>query len=259
MVDYILSLSTWAGLLLSMLLTGAAGLVVYYGSYRAVASYHSKAILEPISSLFRVLGMLVSLMLSLAFAEVVVDINTIESAIERETAAIADIYHDLGFYGTGEALAIRPLLLVYAEAVVVDDWPALADDRLGEGAGQVRRQIAKNVLSLEPVNPVQEKLWHRILADVDRISDYRMLRLDNALEKPPIYLYVIMVGFLITTACFGAYPPQAPVVSLLTLYCLFVGFVLYLILALSDPFQGGLAVDTAAFDYLIEKIKADSG
>ena len=83
-------------------------------------------------------------------------------------------------------------------------------------------------MELQPATEVQKQLWYRILADLDEISDYRLIRLDNALATPPIYIYVIFFGFLVTMACFGAYRPQVPLVALLSLYTVFVGLVLYI-------------------------------
>jgi hypothetical protein len=82
-----------------------------------------------------------------------------------------------------------------------------------------------------------------------------MIRLDNALAEPPVYVLVIIFGFIVTTPCFGAYRPQAPVVALVLLYTVFVGLVLYLILTLSDPFQG-IGVQPTSFERLVETLQS---
>ncbi len=94
--------------------------------------------------------------------------------------------------------------------------------------------------------------------DVDVISDTRLLRLHNALAQPPVYLHVIIFGFLVTMACFGAYRPQAPLLVLVTLYTSFIGLVVYLILSLSDPFQGTIGVDPTNLEQLVEKLRSES-
>ena len=58
-------------------------------------------------------------------------------------------------------------------------------------------------------------------------------------------------------ACFGTYRPQVPLVALVSMYTLFVGLLLYLILALSDPFQGGMGVEPTTFEHLVEKMQAE--
>lgn len=88
------------------------------------------------------------------------------------------------------------------------------------------------------------------------MPEYRLIRLDNALAKPPVYIYIIIFGFLITMACFGAYRPQGPLVALVSFYTVFVGLVLYLILALSDPFQGGIGVEPTTFEHLLKMLRA---
>ena len=56
-------------------------------------------------------------------------------------------------------------------------------------------------------------------------------------------------------ACFGAYRPQPPPVGLVLLYTVFIGLALYLILTLSDPFQG-FGVEVTTFEKLVETLKA---
>ncbi len=258
MIDFLLSISTWFGITVSMLLATAAGLLVYGISHKLISRYARGELMEPTSSLFRVVGMLVSLMLSLAFAEVIVALRAVENAVEREAVAISDTFYDLQRFGIEKTRVTQAILVDYTQAVIDDDWPALANDELGEHAGALKRQLADSVWNLEPATPTEEKLWSQILTDIDVISDYRWIRLDNALAEPPVYIYAIIFGFLVTMACFGAYRPQVPLVALVSLYTVFIGLVLYLILAVSDPFRGGIVVDPTPFEHLIETLRAET-
>ena len=58
-------------------------------------------------------------------------------------------------------------------------------------------------------------------------------------------------------ACFGAYRPQPPLVVLVSLYTLFVGLVLFLILKLSDPFQGDIGIAPTVFEHLVETLQSE--
>ena len=256
MIEFLLSLSDWVGNLVSMVGTALVGLVVYVVSYKLILKYKSDELKDPASSLFRVIGMLVSLMLSLAFAEVVVDVRKIESAVEREAVAISDTFENLQWFGLEKTREIQTILIDYTQAVIEDDWPALANDKLGERAGVLKKQLTESVMDLEPTTSLQEKLLSKILADIDEISDHRLIRLDNALAKPPVYIKVVFFGFLVTMACFGVYRPQAPLVALVSLYAVFIGLILYLILALSDPFQGGFGADSTTFEHLVEAMRS---
>jgi len=257
MIDFLISLSTWAGCIVAMGLTAVTGFVVYLVSYRLILKYKREDMKEPTNNLFRVVGTLMSLMLALSFSEVIIEQRAIRNAIQHETVALSDIFAVLKLFDPEGTRDIQTNVVDYAQAVIDDDWPALADDRLGQRVGDLKTQLAKGVLNLKPVTPTQEKLVSFIIADIDALSDFRVVRLDSALAQPPVYVNVIMFGFLVTMACFGAYRPQAPIVALVFLYTVFVGLVLYLVLALSDPFQGGFGVAATPFEHLIETLQSE--
>ena len=94
------------------------------------------------------------------------------------------------------------------------------------------------------------------MADIDTLSDHRLIRLNHSMAKPPVYVLVIIFGFMVSMACFGAYQPHVPLITLVSLYTFFIGMVFYLILAMSDPFQGGTILDPTSFEYVIEAFES---
>jgi hypothetical protein len=56
--------------------------------------------------------------------------------------------------------------------------------------------------------------------------------------------------------CFGAYRPQAPLVVLVFFITLFVGLVVFLIVKLSDPFQGDIGIEPTVFEHLVETLQS---
>jgi hypothetical protein len=247
----------WIGCGIAMVSTTLLGLVVYAVSYNFNEKYKKVELKDPITSLFRMVGILVSLMLSLAFGEVITEWQAIKSAINQESVAITDTYINLGYFDSEDTREIRAVLIDYAQAVIDDDWPAMANDRLGQRASALKRQFTEKVMELKPANSIQKEIRSGIIADVDKLSDHRLLRLNHSMAKPPVYIIVIIFGFIVSMACFGAYQPNVPLITLVSLFTFFIGMVFYLILAMSDPFQGETSVDPAPFEYLIEAL--DSG
>jgi hypothetical protein len=63
-------------------------------------------------------------------------------------------------------------------------------------------------------------------------------------------VHVLIFGVIVTMTFFGAYRPQAPLVMLVFSISLFVGLALFLIVKLSDPFQGDIGTDPTVFERL---------
>ena len=257
MVDFLLSLPTWLGCSVAMVTTTGAGLVVYLVFVKFISKYKSYDLKDAINNVFRVVGLLVSLMLALTFSEVISELKTIRRAVQHEAVAISDVFKALKLFDTDKTRELRGTLIEYSKAVINDEWLTLADDNLSQRVEALRKQVVKAVVNLKPVNSDQKMLRSLIVADLDSLSDYRVIRLNGAQATPPFFMYIIIFGFLVTMACFGAYPPQTPLVVLILFYTVFIGLVLYLILQLSDPFQGDIGVSARPFEYLVETLQSE--
>ena len=259
MVESLFDRSELAAALVTIGATTALGLLTYLVSAWLVHRSQAANLKEPTSSLFRVVGMIVGLMLSLAFADVVLQVKEIENAVQREAAAIKRLHGDLMSFGVEETGNSRASLIAYTQSIIEDEWRELADDRLSDRTEDLHTALSREVMSLEPATKLQEILWGRILANVSALTDHRLDRLESALAKPPAFIYVVMLGFIVTMACFGAYRPQASIIALLGMYTLYIGFVLYLVLAMSDPFQGATSVDPTVLERLVVKLQSIQG
>ena len=78
--------------------------MVYFVSYKLISKYQRDELKDPTSSLFRVVGLLVSLMLSLAFSEVIAEVRVIRTAVEREAVAISDTFTNLELFDNAQAI-----------------------------------------------------------------------------------------------------------------------------------------------------------
>ena len=258
MIDLLLAMPTILGAVTFMAITTLVGLAVYFLSFRCVAYNRSedqlKEVKEATSNLFRVVGWLISLFLSLTFADVYRELIAIENASEAEAAAIMDTHDNLSRV---EATKARDLLIEYTRAVINDDWPALANDRLSPRTGELLSALKTEIFELPANNLREETIRARILQDMDVVSDLRLLRQQKAQSNPPYILIVVLVGYLVTMAYFGVYRPRSSLLVLVTFYTLLVGIVLYLILAMSAPFQSGFGISPAPFEYVIESVEKD--
>jgi hypothetical protein len=259
MIEALLSLPTILGCFVFTGLTTAIGLTVYFVTFRLHTRRQTddamKEIGQAIGNLFRVVGWLFTLLLSLTFTDVVSELAVTETALQAEATAISDTYHNMRRLGLEETTAIQTLLVDYTQAIIDDDWPALAHDRLSERADASLRQLEDAVLDIKTTNAMQETLLSRVIADMDMISDYRLTRLQQAREQPSVVLVVVFSGYLVTMVYFGIYQPRRILLGFLSFYTVFVGVVIYLILAMSDPFQGAMTIASGPLEYVIESMR----
>ena len=109
MIESLVSLPVVFGSLVFMAFAVAIGLPSYFVSHKLISRFQTSDMKEATGNLFRVVGLLVSLLLALTFAEVLSDLHEAERAVKGEGAAIGDIAGSLELYGleeTREALSL---------------------------------------------------------------------------------------------------------------------------------------------------------
>lgn len=250
MLDGLTQFPVWLGIFVTVIVMCVAGLASYRLT-RVLVESSERIPGRAVNNLFRVVGVLFSLMISLAFNSVVTEHNGVEQSVRLETAAIADTLDALDAYGHPTAEAAKETALEYTRLVVEDDWPALAVGELGDDAGAALSQLAEQAQTLEAADVIQEERRTRILTDIDAMSDARRARLNVALADPPVYFYVLFVGFLVTMALFGNYAPRRTLIVLLCVYSAFIGLLVYIMVATIVPFDGPLKVAPDQFTALL--------
>lgn len=257
MVDFFVRIPFFLGLpvfCLMMIGLGLGALFIFRWILRRFASSSDSD--KPVTNVFRVCGALLGLLLSLTFASVQSKIWRLRDAVELEAAQIVDIHTDLNLYESDAASAIQGKLIAYANTLIEDEWEALSRDRLSPEAQALFADIQTGVLDLAASTPRQTSLRANLLQDVDEISDHRQTRLHHATSQSPVFLPIALFGFVIVSALFAVHKLDATLVIYVSLYCIFIGVVLYFILAMNDPFQGVVRVSSEPIQTVYDGILA---
>jgi hypothetical protein len=237
----------------------AAGVIIGLGTYagarilvgkRAVFENNNLAL-----HLFRIVGTLLVLLLSLTFADVRIETIAIRISVDEEAGLLADTFKNLDVFDSAEAEAITAQLVEYIDAVIEDEWEAMRRGEIAEHVIDLFRSIEIAVLTLETTTPIQEELRRQIIDDIDAVSDSRLLRLTKISKTVPVFLYVAFLAFLWSNAMLSVFTPQNRAVIFIGGYCAFVGIVIYVILALSSYFEGIGAVKPDSLEYLSDYVK----
>lgn len=228
------------------------GYIIYGTSYYLLGRRAGREDSELAITLFRVLATLLSLLLSLTFADLREGIGEVRHAIEAETSALGNTLRDLDVYDDAESAKARDLLIDYIEATINEEWQSLRDGRLDSAAMEAFREAKLAIYALTPSTPMEEKLHNRLISDISDVNRLRASRLVyRDTGPPPLFLYIALVGFASTTALLGVYSPTARSLVFMGLYCAFFGIVIHSVIELSRFYDGLGAVTPEPLETLL--------
>ena len=254
MLDALLNLPALLGCLLLMITFIVVGQFIRFASQKIVFQDKQEALQDATRTIFLAVNIIVGLFLSLSLNGVVDEMNNIRNEVQNESVVIADIYKGVEFLDRARAGDIQVLLISYTKALIEEDWPSLAKDTLSDQPELLLRRIWSTMQVLDTGSNKENFYFTLISKDIDSLSDYRLARLHHALVPPPFFLLIVIFGMVVVMVCLGLYRTSRALIVLVSFYLSFVGLVVYLILALSDPFQGAMAVAPTSLEYVLEEM-----
>jgi Protein of unknown function (DUF4239) len=163
-------------------------------NHAALARYTNVA-----SSVFSIVGTLFTVLL--AFVVIVVW-EAQDKADERtalEAGVLGDLMRDAGLFSDPERTEFRNELREYGQAVIDEEWPAMADGQSSSHVWDVLNRLFGSFSRLQPATPREINFHSEMLTRLNELSDHRRLRLLSAGSKvPPLLWAVLITGALIT-------------------------------------------------------------
>lgn len=205
------------------------------------------------SVIFRI-SALHSLILALVFAQELVNFNDARNNMTREAALVGDIFYDLQRYDDALTKSAQADLLDYTKIVLNKERQSLAENaELNEQAWEEWKSAYIAILDLEPGNARQEALKPIMLDRVREISDLRISRENNALSGVHnLFLIAAVTGIVIISFAYFPFPPTGGNLTLLLVFGLYTGLVIYFIFAFANPFSGVEQFESVRFERLYE-------
>lgn len=138
----------------------------------------------------------------------------------------------------------------YADAVIQDDWPAMANGRLPEESHEVNEKMWQTLMSIKGADPSQIIAEDHALSELSDMTAHRRSRLlESQFHLPIIFWAVLLIGgalTLLSVAMFGSAHPKLHALQVFSITLL----ITLAMLAISDvnrPFQGWVHVSNYAF------------
>jgi hypothetical protein len=191
------------------------------------------------SVIFRVAA-LHGLIIALVFAEELGNSHELVHTVNREANQLESIYYDLGHHGTSKVGEIREALAFYTYDVIEHEWDRLNDSgQLSDDAWTYREIVVRELLQIEADTPAQEFLRQRMLNQITAVEDERNNREIIAATDVSILFWIIaFAGIALVAAPYFPFSPTTANLTILGLYALYTGVVLFFIYAFDNPFAG---------------------
>jgi hypothetical protein len=138
----------------------------------------------------------------------------------------------------------------YADAVVDQDWPAMARNEIPEKSHEINLAMWRTLMSVKLATPSEITAEDHALSELSALTEHRRTRLlQSAYHLPTIFWCVLIVGGLLTitaASMFGSVNATLHAFQVFS-FTLLITLVLLAIADVNLPFRGSVHVSNYAF------------
>jgi hypothetical protein len=212
---------------------------------------------ELVSYFLTGLGVFYGITLGLIAAGTWQNFSDIDEKVGQEAASLAALYRDVSYYPTPINDSLKNHLKEYTRLIINDVWK---EQQQGLIPTRDTKQISKFQKILYSFNPESNQfisIHQEALSQFNNLIQFRRQRLQSVTSGMPGTLWwVLIFGAIINIIimwCFATEHIQFHLL-LTALYSMLVGSLLFLIVAMDNPFRGEFSVNPDAFSLVYEQL-----
>ena len=174
-----------------------------------------------------------------------------DSAVAREAASLGTLYRNVSGYPEPIRGELQDILRDYSEYVIEDAWPAQQRGEIPEGGTVKVTFFQEKLLSFQPETRSEGILHAATIAQFDSFVENRRERLYRVTTGLPAALwFVVIVGAPLNAALTWLFDIKRLIVHLTVagILSLFVALLVFLIVAMDNPFRGAVSITPEAFE-----------
>ena len=197
-----------------------------------------------------------SIVLSFSLVLVITNYNHADENVAAEAARINDVDRLLHQYGDPRLNSIRADLKIYAQSIIVDEWPKLQLQQESAETAHLLTNVADKIAQINPITPRETVIYGELLRKLDESVEMRETRLEGAhIGLHVIYWVVnivIIFGVLFMSALGLILNKWLTAIGISLELTALVGL-MTLVFLCDHPFEGTLSVRS---DAIVGSIKA---
>ncbi|HVP70063.1 MAG TPA: hypothetical protein VMS45_01990 [Gemmatimonadaceae bacterium] len=184
------------------------------------------------------------------------DVATITS---HEATSLAALYRDVSEYPEPPRTELQAGLREYTNYVIHEAWPQQHRGQVPGGGVARMDRFQATLMAFEPRTEGQKLLAGETLRAYNINVEARRMRLDAVeVHLPGVLWLIIVIGAIVSVVSAYYFPVVDPrihrvQVALLTM---FIGLVIFLVLALDRPFRGDLGLPSTPYQLVYDHLMA---
>lgn len=175
--------------------------------------------------------------------------------VQQEAVRVSNLLRDAQVFPTPLRIELREKLIAYGRAVVDDEWSTMARRQPSHLAQAAYEGIWVTLYQIQPGTERERAFYRESITRLNELSGIRRSRLLSSESRIPSLLWMLLIGgamiSIAFTFMFGTRNLWSHALAAGSLAGL-IGFVLYLIFALSSPFSGSLCISTDPLTRVLE-------
>jgi len=208
-------------------------------------------------------GMVSAIMVFYGLSAALVAVNVWEtykevgSIASREATALNTLWRDISGYPSDYRVVLQKRLSDYTYSVIHEAWPLQRKGIVPTRGLDQMTQFQGLLMSFEPKTEAQKILAAETFSTYNHLIEVRRERLDSVnTHLPGVFWAVLIFGAIISLVSAFFFPiVDARVHAVQTAWlAVFIGLVIFLILALDRPYRGDLAVTPEPYQLLYDQL-----
>jgi hypothetical protein len=183
--------------------------------------------------------------------------SDVSKLVSGEATALASLYRDVSGYPQPIRTELQKDLRGYVDQVIHEDWPMQQHGKIPGGGVALMNEFQTTLIGFEPASDGQKILHAEALRAYNNVVQARRLRLDAVgTGLPGVMWAVIILGAIIglcSTFFFKVEDVRLHGI-LVTLLAAFMGLVIFMILALDQPFRGDIGIGSQSYQLVYDHL-----
>jgi hypothetical protein len=212
-----------------------------------------RAASDGLGNYLQTLGGIYAVLLAFVVTTVWSQFDQARGHVDREAAALIDLHRTASGLPPSTRDLIQRGLRGYVEAVLVDEWPAMArrDEATITRVGERLDQVWLAIHRCQPVNDCQNTIYGEVLSRFNDLTDVRTNRLTASRQRIPLPMRILLFAgavILVASTYMMVFDPLWIHMTVVGAMSGAVAHILFLIVDLDDPFGGRYVMGKAPYE-----------